>query len=75
MEQFAKSRQGKKFFDFDLPRIAEAMEKLASAINESNKIEEKKLLIEQKRFLNEKRENNAGITRSSEDSAESTSQN
>lgn len=75
MEQFAKSRQGKKFFDFDLPRLAEAMENLASAITESNKIEEKKLLIEQKRFLNEKRENNAGITRSSEDRAESASQN
>jgi hypothetical protein len=60
--EFAKSRVGKKLIEFDIPRLAEAMEKLATAITESNKLEEKKLLIEQKRFLNERKD--AGITRS-----------
>lgn len=55
MLEFAKSRAGKKFLDLDIPKLTEAMENLASAINESNKIQEKKLLIEQKRLLNEKR--------------------
>ena len=55
MLEFSKTRQGKKFLDFDIPRLTEAMEKLATAINEKNKIEEKKLLLEQKRFLNEKK--------------------
>lgn len=66
--EFAKSRVGKKLLEFDIPRLAEAMEKLATAITESNKLEEKKLLIEQKRFLNERKD--AGITRSSEDRAQ-----
>jgi hypothetical protein len=56
MEEFSKTRNGKKFFEFDIPRLAEAMENLANAITESNKIEEKKLLIEQKRYLNERHE-------------------
>ena len=71
--EFAKSRTGKKFLEFDVPRLAEAMEKLATAITESNKIEEKKLVLEQKRFLNERKEH-ARITGSSEDSPEPTSQ-
>ena len=71
--EFAKSRVGKKLLEFDVPRLAEAMEKLATAINESNKIEEKKLLIEQKRYLNETK--NARITGSGEDSPQPTSEN
>jgi hypothetical protein len=55
MEEFAKSRNGKKFFEFDIPRLAQAMEKLAEALVQSNKIEEKKLVLEQKRVLNEQR--------------------
>jgi hypothetical protein len=71
--EFAKSRVGKKFLEFDVPRLAEAMEKLATAINESNKIEEKKLLIEQKRYLNERKD--ARTTGSGEDRIESEPQN
>jgi hypothetical protein len=54
MEDFAKTRNGKKFFENDIPKLADSIQKLASAIFESNKIEEKKLVLEQKRFLLEK---------------------
>jgi hypothetical protein len=67
MEDFASSRVGKKFLEHDLPKLVDVLGKLTEALNESNKIEGKKLLIEQKRFINEKNEN-ARITRSSEDS-------
>lgn len=53
---FAKSRNGKKFFENDLPQLITVLSKLTEALVESNKIEEKRLLIEQKRFLNESRE-------------------
>jgi len=68
MNEFAKSRTGKKFFEFDIPKLIEAMQGLSTSINESNKIEEKKLLIEQKRYLNE---NHARITGSGQNGPES----
>jgi hypothetical protein len=55
--EFAKSRNGKKFLENDLPQLVSVIGKLTEALLESNKIEEKRLLIEQKRFLNESREN------------------
>lgn len=55
--EFAKSRNGKKFLENDLPQLITVLGKLTEALVESNKIEEKRLLIEQKRFLNEQREN------------------
>ena len=51
--EFAKSQIGKKFLTNDIPQLVVALNKLTEAMNESNKIEEKKLLIEQKRYLNE----------------------
>ena len=54
--EFAKSRIGKKLLEFDVPRLAEAIEKLATVMAESNKIEEKKLVLEQKRYLNERKD-------------------
>jgi hypothetical protein len=65
MEELLKTRQGKKFMEYDIPRLTEAMEKLAEVLLQHNKIEEKKLVLEQKRYLTEK---NAGITRSCTDS-------
>lgn len=67
--EFGKSAQGKKFLEHDVPRLAIAMENLAKAISESNKIEEKKLLFEKRKLLNENK--HAGITRSSENRNES----
>jgi hypothetical protein len=66
MNDFAKTRQGKQFFEHDLPSLVKAITELNHSIKESNVIEEKKLLIEQKRYLNETR--NARITGSGENS-------
>jgi hypothetical protein len=59
---FSKSRIGKKFFESDLPQLISVLGKLTEAMTTSNKIEEKKLLIEQKRFLNEQRESRSEDT-------------
>jgi hypothetical protein len=53
--EFAKTLTGKKFYEKDVPKLISVLEKLSDALLESNKLEEKKLLIEQKRFLNEKK--------------------
>lgn len=53
--EFAKTLMGKKFYDKDVPKLISVLEKLSDALLESNKLEEKKLLIEQKRYLNEKK--------------------
>ena len=64
MLEFSKTRVGKRLIEHDIPALVQALSKLSESINESNRIEEKKLVLEQKRYLTEK---NAGITRSSED--------
>jgi hypothetical protein len=64
MLEFSKTRVGKRFIEHDIPALVQALSKLSESINESNRIEEKKLVIEQKRYLTEK---NAGVTRSGED--------
>ena len=51
----AKTLTGKKFYEKDVPKLISVLEKLSDALLESNKLEEKKLLIEQKRYLNEKK--------------------
>ena len=70
MEDFTKTSGGRKFIEHDLPKLIDVLSKLTNAMLEANKIEEKKLLLEQKRFINEKNEN-ARITRSRANSIES----
>ena len=71
MEEFFKSKTGKKLLENDIPKLAEGIMLLAKALNESNKLEEKKLIIEKKKLLFEsKNEENAGITRSGSNGAE-----
>jgi len=60
MEDFLKSKAGKKLLENDIPKLAEGIMLLAKALNESNKLEEKKLIIEKKKLLLEsKNEENA----------------
>ena len=70
---FHSTRRGSKFYDFDIPKLTEQLERIANALEGKNKIEEKRLVLEQKKLLKES--TNAGITRSSENSDESTSEN
>jgi hypothetical protein len=71
--EFPSTRRGAKFYDFDIPKLTDQLERIANALESKNKIEEKRLVLEQKKLINEKA--NAGITRSSENSDESTSEN
>ena len=64
MEDFAKTRRGAEFFDYNLPKIAGQLERIANAMERKNTIEEKRLLLEQKQY----KKDNARTTGSSEDS-------
>jgi hypothetical protein len=66
MEEFAKTRAGKKFLELDLPNLITSLNKLSESINQKNAIEEKRLVIEQKRYLKETK--NARTTGSIENS-------
>ena len=50
MDEFAKSRDGKKLLENDLPKLMSLIERLTEQLVESNKIQNKKLVLEQKRF-------------------------
>jgi hypothetical protein len=71
MEDFAKSRRGTEFFDYNLPKIASQLERIADAMERKNSIEEKRLLMEQKQYRKENLSENARITGSSKDLLES----
>ena len=66
---FHSTRRGSKFYDFDIPKLTEQLERIANALEGKNKIEEKRLVLEQKKLLKESKD--ARITGSSEDSDES----
>jgi hypothetical protein len=71
MEDFAKSRRGTEFFDYNLPKIASQLQRIADAMERKNAIEEKRLLMEQKQYRKENLSENARITGSSENMLES----
>jgi len=70
---FHSTRRGSKFYDFDIPKLTEQLERIANALEGKNKIEEKRLILEQKKLLKETKD--ARVTGSSEDSNESTPEN
>jgi len=43
MVQFFQTLMGRKFYGLDVPRVAEALERIATALEEQNKIEAEKL--------------------------------
>lgn len=73
MEDFAKSRRGAEFFDYNLPKIAAQLERIANSMERKNAIEEKRLLMEQKQYRKENLSENARTAGSSEDLLESQS--
>lgn len=55
-QEFAKSMMGRKYFMKDLPALIESNERLAKALEKSNKLEEKRIILEAKRQkLNERK--------------------
>jgi hypothetical protein len=75
MEDFAKSRRGAEFFDYNLPKIASQLERIANAMERKNAIEEKRLLMEQKQYRKDNLTENARTTGSGSDLSESESTN
>jgi hypothetical protein len=75
MEDFAKSRRGAEFFDYNLPKIASQLERIANAMERKNAIEEKRLLMEQKQYRKDNLTENARTAGSGSDLSESESEN
>jgi len=50
MEDFSRTRRGSKFFEMDIPKIAEQLERIASQMERKNRIEEKRLLLERAKY-------------------------
>jgi hypothetical protein len=53
MEDFARTRRGSKFFELDIPKIAEQLERIAAQMERKNRIEEKRFLLEQRKYNKE----------------------
>lgn len=48
MNEFYRTPIGRKFYEFDVPSLISALEKIANKMDESNKLEEKKFALEEK---------------------------
>ena len=73
-EDFTNSKAGKKLLSFDIPKLIESLNRLSDAINASNRLQEKRIIFEQRKALNESK-SNAGTTRSRNYSIESEDKN
>lgn len=56
MDEFSRTRRGQKLFDFDLPNIAEQLQRIAAALEKKNLIEERRLMLEKKKFISDNSE-------------------
>lgn len=52
--EFYKTKMGHQYYMRDLPKLIESNNRLAEAIENQNKIEEKKLLLERKKLKADK---------------------
>lgn len=48
MNDFYRTTMGRKFYESDMPNLISALEKIASKMEESNKLNEKKFKLEEK---------------------------
>ena len=53
MDEFARSVQGRKYFQQDLPELIKSNNRLAAAIEKRNKLNEKHNILEAKKKLYE----------------------
>lgn len=51
MSEFHKTAAGRKFYETDMPRLINALEKIASKLDEYSKIENKKLKLAEKETI------------------------
>ena len=54
MEEFARTVQGRKYFQKDLPELIKSNNRLAAALEKQNKLKEKRFTLEAKKQLNER---------------------
>jgi hypothetical protein len=55
MDEFSRTRAGMKFLNVDLPAIAKQLERIAEGLDKKNQIEEKRLMLEHKKYIREGR--------------------
>lgn len=48
MNEFHRTPMGRKFYEADLPKLVSVLEKIASQMEESNKLDEKRFMLEEK---------------------------
>ena len=48
MNDFYRTPMGRKFYDADLPKLIDVLEKLGKLMEESNQLQEKKFKLEEK---------------------------
>jgi hypothetical protein len=48
MSEFFRTAMGRKFFDADMPSLVKVLEKIATQMENKNKLEEKRFILENK---------------------------
>jgi len=48
MNDFYKSSMGRKFYETDMPKLINVLEKIASKMDEANRLEERRFKLEEK---------------------------
>lgn len=48
MSEFFRTAMGRKFYDADMPRLVKVLEKIATQMENKNKLEEKRFVLEER---------------------------
>ena len=48
MSDFFRTVMGRKFYEADVPKLTNALERIANQMDKANKLEEKKMLLNEK---------------------------
>jgi hypothetical protein len=61
MNEFYKTPMGRKFYENDLPKLVSVLEKIANRMEESNKLNEKRFLLEERLMKHQLKEINESL--------------
>ena len=48
MSEFFRTAMGRKFYDADMPQLVKVLEKIATQMENKNKVEEKRFVLEER---------------------------
>ena len=48
MSEFFRTQMGRKFYDTDIPQLVKVLEKISNQMEQKNKLEEKRFMLEEK---------------------------